>query len=429
MDNNDLDFRSKEFTGRVIYNFGNRKNYFDIWNKRTKFIEDQLRLLEDLDLNKLSDQELEERFKEFSKVYSNWWMLTISVELITTTIEPELGAKLKTYYPQEHPKDLNKAFAILTSPKILTFYRQEQRDLLKIIDLPEDQKGKALENHQKEYYWIYNSYLEGKVLDVNYFKDEMDKLSEGDYKNILEEIESYPDEIKRQKQEIINSINPSQDVLDLIELAEKFSAAQDDRKAINFRADHFLELFSKEFANRNGVDIMDIKFLLDSEISCQINNLLVEEIKKRRQAFVMECSDDEIKYVLGREAEELVRKFSEAKDLEESMIHGVVASAGPDYYFRGTAKIVLTIDEIGKIEPGDILVTTMTSPDFVIGMKKAGAIITDIGGILSHAAIVSRELKKTCIVGTSIATKVIKDGDVIEIHSGRGTVKIIKQGE
>ena len=80
----------------------------------------------------------------------------------------------------------------------------------------------------------------------------------------------------------------------------------------------------------------------------------------------------------------------------------------------------------GKVKKGDVLVTTMTSPDFVIGMKKAIAIITDTGGILSHAAIVSRELKKPCIVGTEVATKVIHDGDIVEIHSGRGTVRIVK---
>ena len=109
------------------------------------------------------------------------------------------------------------------------------------------------------------------------------------------------------------------------------------------------------------------------------------------------------------------------------MINGFVSSVGPNYHFRLVSKFVLTIDEIDKIEQGDILVTTMTSPDFVIGMKKAGAIITDVGGILSHAAIVSRELKKPCIVGTGVATKVIHDGDVVEIHSGRGTVKVTKR--
>jgi pyruvate,water dikinase len=111
------------------------------------------------------------------------------------------------------------------------------------------------------------------------------------------------------------------------------------------------------------------------------------------------------------------------------MIHGQVASVGDNYYFRGTARVVHSISEIGKIQEGDVLVAPMTSPDYVIGMKKAGAIITDVGGMLSHAAIVSRELKKPCIVGTQFATEVIKNGDVVELHCGKGTVRIIKHAQ
>ncbi len=68
----------------------------------------------------------------------------------------------------------------------------------------------------------------------------------------------------------------------------------------------------------------------------------------------------------------------------------------------------------------------MTSPDFVIGMRKAGAIITDVGGVLSHAAIVSREFGIPCIVNTQIATKAIHDGDIIDLHCAKGIVRIVK---
>ncbi|MFH1438963.1 MAG: PEP-utilizing enzyme [Candidatus Woesearchaeota archaeon] len=67
----------------------------------------------------------------------------------------------------------------------------------------------------------------------------------------------------------------------------------------------------------------------------------------------------------------------------------------------------------------------MTSPDFIVGMKKASAIITDEGGLTSHAAIMSRELGKPCIIGTKTATKVLKDGDVVEINSESGVIRII----
>jgi pyruvate,water dikinase len=79
-----------------------------------------------------------------------------------------------------------------------------------------------------------------------------------------------------------------------------------------------------------------------------------------------------------------------------------------------------------KMQTGDVLISTMTTPDFVVLMHKAGAIVTDIGGMLCHAAIVSREINKPCVIGTKFATKIFKDGDMVEVDADKGVVKIIK---
>ena len=92
----------------------------------------------------------------------------------------------------------------------------------------------------------------------------------------------------------------------------------------------------------------------------------------------------------------------------------------------GKCKVILDFKG-ANIKSGDILVTGMTNPNFVPLMKKAGAIVTDGGGLLSHAAIVAREMKKPCIIGTKIATQVLKDGDEVEVDANKGIVKIIKK--
>lgn len=89
----------------------------------------------------------------------------------------------------------------------------------------------------------------------------------------------------------------------------------------------------------------------------------------------------------------------------------------------GTVRIVLNPRLQKTFNEGDILVTGMTSPDFVPLMKKAAAIVTEIGGITCHAAIVAREMGKPCIIGTKIATKVLKDGDLIEVDAEKGIVR------
>jgi pyruvate,water dikinase len=92
---------------------------------------------------------------------------------------------------------------------------------------------------------------------------------------------------------------------------------------------------------------------------------------------------------------------------------------------RGKVKLVLNYDEIKSFPCGAVLVAIMTAPAYVQAMERAKAIITDEGGITCHAAIVSRELGIPCIIGTKIATKVLKDGDLVEVDAERGTVKII----
>lgn len=102
----------------------------------------------------------------------------------------------------------------------------------------------------------------------------------------------------------------------------------------------------------------------------------------------------------------------------------VLVQGAPASPVIGTGKVVIIkdISELGKIEKGDVLVTEMTNPDFVPAMKKAIAIVTDRGGRTSHAAIVSRELGIACVVGTEVATKILKDGMIVTVDGSKGVV-------
>ena len=110
----------------------------------------------------------------------------------------------------------------------------------------------------------------------------------------------------------------------------------------------------------------------------------------------------------------------EIKNVE---VKGTIAYKG---IARGIVKIIKNVESLGKMLDGDILVAPMTSPNFLVAMKKAVAFVTDEGGITCHAAIIAREMKKPCIIGTKIATKVLHDGDLVEVNADKGVVRIIK---
>jgi phosphohistidine swiveling domain-containing protein len=116
--------------------------------------------------------------------------------------------------------------------------------------------------------------------------------------------------------------------------------------------------------------------------------------------------------------------ISEKIEAANTELKGAIAFKG---VARGIVKIVKIAHEIGKVNEGDILVAPTTAPSFIIGMQRAAAFVTDEGGITSHAAIVSREMKKPCIIGTKIATKIFKDGDLVEVDAENGVVKFLKR--
>lgn len=106
-----------------------------------------------------------------------------------------------------------------------------------------------------------------------------------------------------------------------------------------------------------------------------------------------------------------------------SEVNGATAQKG---IITGIVKIVSTVKDLPKVKAGDIMVTFMTSPNFMPAMRLAAAFVTDEGGLTCHAAIVAREMKKPCVIGTKIATKIFKDGDLIEVDADNGIVKLLK---
>lgn len=109
-------------------------------------------------------------------------------------------------------------------------------------------------------------------------------------------------------------------------------------------------------------------------------------------------------------------------DISAKQVKGTVAYAGT---VSGPARILKDINEVKKVRRGDIIICPMTWPSLIVALEKAAAFVTDEGGILCHAAILARELKKTCITGTKNATTVFADGDMVEVDGETGTIRKI----
>lgn len=146
------------------------------------------------------------------------------------------------------------------------------------------------------------------------------------------------------------------------------------------------------------------------------------KLNKRKKAILI-LENNKVKIITGGRAIAWFRLFTEAT-LEPRILRGQTAYPGK---VRGRAKIIFYKKDLAKLKKGDILVSPMTEVDFVPYFKKVAAIITDEGGLTSHAAIISREMKKPCIIGTKTATKVFHDGDLVEVDAYKGVVKFLKK--
>lgn len=119
---------------------------------------------------------------------------------------------------------------------------------------------------------------------------------------------------------------------------------------------------------------------------------------------------------------DMYKTFSESTQEPggQALVKGMIGSPGKA---KGTVRIIEPGDSEDKIKPGEILVCQMTTPDYLPHMMKASAIVTDLGGVLSHAAIVARELHKPCVTATKDATKKLKTGQLVLVDADAGLVQ------
>ena len=133
--------------------------------------------------------------------------------------------------------------------------------------------------------------------------------------------------------------------------------------------------------------------------------------------------DGKIQFSTGDGGSQIAKQeLGDQKIAEVNSVKGMPAYKGRA---KGVARVLTRKEQVSNFQEGEILITTMSSPEYVPAIKKAKAIVTDEGGVLCHAAIVAREFKIPCVIGTHNATSVFKSGDQIEVDAESGLVKKI----
>ncbi len=282
--------------------------------------------------------------------------------------------------------------------------------------------------HHRDWHWTEFGHL-GPAVDLSEVLLAATSLSKkrASVEKELKELITSAKNLQNKQKELIGKLRLTNQEKFLFSTAREFTYLKGLRMEVLFGMCAAWSKILDEVAARLNIEKQLLYYASINELNSALSGQedLDNEILKQRSEFCVWVADSENtqKIFAGKEAREFLKtvKFKEDKKLDKVLvIHGTVASMG---YAKGKVKIVNKVSEINKIEEGDILVSVATHPGLLPAMKKASAFVTDAGGITSHAAIVAREMGKPCIIGTKIATKVLKDGDMVEIDTKKGDIK------
>ncbi|MFH0969539.1 MAG: PEP-utilizing enzyme [Patescibacteria group bacterium] len=330
-----------------------------------------------------------------------------------------LSAPLEPSFINEEEDDLKKICKTLVKNKYSPSKSLKQflshsknRDLSNLID-----------SHLFKYSWIKSNYTGYKEYSFKDLESEIAKtLRDGIKRGGYKVFERY----KKEKQKLIKKYKFNAEIIAITKITEMFVKWQDLRKIFTLTFAALQENILKEISRRSKINSELLRYCRIIDLKKALGGKLrVSELKKRQQSSLFIHLNGEVKHIFtGRKAKDFFKKISSIKVGNIKEIKGMTASVGK---VKGVVKVIRSIDELRKVKMGSVLVAAMTRPEHLPGMKKAAAIVTDDGGITSHAAIIARELGIPCIIGTKIATKVLKDGQLVEVDANRGVVKIIKK--
>lgn len=431
-------------TGHVI-NVWDKGNYFAIWEKEkyAEFGEHALAMLQKVDdLNALrkkstaSGQKLVDFCKDYalssepvthqnylnfienlSIKYSHLMRDNMCYWLFAPNIIEKRIQALLSKYPEDQKKDIIQAHS---HPAELSYSQRIEKEFSKLVASAREEGlesvslRKKIEAFSSNYFWFPYEYVGPNIWDAASITE-----------RIKTELQK-PAEVAKPN-EISKKYKISEEVESLFEILKTLTLLQDDRKMFNAQVSYYINfVLAKKISAAFSITFEEARYLDKDAIHMHSSDLALFDkmMKERMDFFTVEQTDgkyiphsgDNARAYLDSLGIKLNSATSEAKEIK-----GQVAYRG-----KVTGRVrVLKTSHVSDFADGDIIVTGMTTPDFAQLIKKASAIITNEGGITCHAAIISRELKKPCIIGTKIATQVLKDGDIVEVDAEKGIITIL----
>jgi phosphohistidine swiveling domain-containing protein len=388
--------------------------------------------LKSLNVASLSDEELSDYYIDLAEQIKDFMPFMTGVHYFDAFLDEKFDQLLEDYakdnkFSQEEIFDYKTA---LTFPKRKIFVLCAKSMLLDIAlkvkkkKISEEELKSKIEEYIDKYGWMKMSSFEHNPFTEDDVKEEIENLAKTDVENEINMIDENNKELREKQEKYMEKISLLEEFKFICEAVQIFGFVRSFRIDCIYYA-YFNGLnVVKEIAKRLNIALYDMFFLTSWEardaLKQEINHK--ELIKERQENQIGILLDEELTILSGEEAKEVIQSLKFPKSEIKDYVEGKVAYPGK---VKGVCRLLHGVEDMKRVEKGDIIVISMTDPNYVPVMEKAAAFVTDMGGILCHAAIVSREMKKPCVIGTKVATKTFKDGDLVEVDAEKGIVKKI----
>lgn len=393
--------------------------------------------IREADLTEKKREEFKEFYSEYIRKFDEYIIFMWTPHIIEDYLEKTIREELKKELITIGKIDSFDNFMSIISTKIkLNLAELEEVKLLEIAKKSKERGGQIddeidglIKDHTDKWAWLPFYSLDMSIWKNNYFTERVRKFEDpiGELLKRKENTSKKTENLKRIK----GTLKKNQKLLDLIEILQDYLFLRTDRtdtlRIILYNTRPFLE----EIARRIRWEYDEVIYLTPDEVLNFLNKGILadrNEIKNRQKHFLILTKGKEEIHIISKEDEIrkiIERELGKERGLgikEKAVVKGVGVFPG---IVRGRVKIIENVTERDKMKEGDVLVTTMTTPEMVEIYSKAKAIVTDEGGITCHAAIVSRELKKPCVIGTGEATSVFMDDMLVEVNSREGIVSTV----
>lgn len=391
--------------------------------------------------SKLQNLDLNQLFAEYEKLEDAW------IHFDHVNVAPWFigGEYLQTYLrgQLEILGVPEKAIATLLAPSELSFSAEEELGILKIAlkikgaarkkkeQTIFDDSKKAIHNLVKKYHWIPFGYDGPDLYDFKYYEKAVLEITKNlkarEISQKIEKIEKYSSVMKARQEQIFAKYKLPKELIRQIKIIHVLAKMTDERKIYAHQAHIAFHDIIKNIARLLNQSPFVLKHVTLDEIRKHLDypkKLIKLGEDRMKKPVLFHRQEGQLQIFVGKRAKKMFEKvMSEISGSDELTLKGNVGSKGSILIVKGIVRILMSPQEMDQLKDGEILVTAMTTPEYVPAMRRSLAIITDEGGVTCHAAIVSRELGKPAIIGTKIATKFLKNGEFIEIDMEKGQIR------